>query len=279
MKEEPLMNKAHKLILIVFLISMLITSNSIVVYAGTVMSETNDKQKVFAGGMESTEAVYDSEIYKDLIFEPPVSDPSSNQIEGIDNNVFPQDVTPINKFGLNYNGSNYVYTQPSESSAIVGTIFDREIVTVQWQSGVWYYIEYKTSSGESKFGYILGGKISIPSYNYTRPITTGTRGTDYNPPYHNGIDIPIDNAPVYAITSGTAEFKYYKRTDPYTSAITTTSFGNFVKLNTSQTAYYAHLSSFNGYPVSPYPSEQRMGYLYNRNTCRIKTGKSWGISG
>jgi len=159
----------------------------------------------------------------------------------------------INKFGLNIYGSSIsVYGGPSTSSYVsIGSISNREIITVlKTDTSSWYHVEYWTSTG-NKRGYVQTQRISVPwfTYPYERPIIVGTRGTDYIPPDHVGIDIVVASGNnVYAMTSGTAFF--YTRYEVEDGVRKMVSYGNYVVLNfgSSRTAYYAHLSAF----MSPY---------------------------
>lgn len=155
-------------------------------------------------------------------------------------------------------GLNRIYGGPSTSYVSIGSISNREIITVLKTDGSMYHIEYYTSSG-NKRGYISTSSINVPGfiYDYSRPITTGSRTNDYNPGVHNGIDIGVaSGAYLYAITAGTANFKYAYSTTGGTPV--TVSYGNFVELTfNGNLAIYAHMSAFDSYfnaAVSPYPN-------------------------
>lgn len=164
----------------------------------------------------------------------------------------------INQLGLNIYGSTItVYGGPSTTSFVsIVSVYKREIVTALKTDGSsWYHIEYWTSNG-NKRGYVQTSRVSVPwlQYGYSKPITSGSRTADYSST-HKGIDIGVSSGtPVYAITSGSADFRtYYEVEDDVRKFV---SYGNFVILEFgSNKAIYAHLSSFGNFYTAPtYPN-------------------------
>lgn len=199
----------------------------------------------------------------------------------------------ISQLGLNIYGSTAtVYGGPSTTSYVsIGSVSNRELVTVLKTDGSsWYHIEYWTSNG-NKRGYIQTSRISVPwlTYEYVKPITSGTRTNDYKPnsvPPHYGIDIGVvSGTSVYAITSGTAKFRTaYEVIDGTRYAV---SYGNFIELYFgSNKAYYAHLSSFmSPYTAADYPNtnppkgvSENTQYLEHGSTA-VGRGKFLGGTG
>jgi len=109
-----------------------------------------------------------------------------------------------------------VYSRASTSDPIgsIGSSKSREIVRVNSEITVsgekWYNITYRTATSY-KTGYIQAKYINIPSrtYSYARPCTTGTFTRDFGYNGHAGVDIG-GTFSVYAITSGTVNFKHTK---------------------------------------------------------------------
>ncbi len=162
----------------------------------------------------------------------------------------------IHKFGLNvYGATATVYGGPSKTSYVaIGSISNREIVTVLKASGSsWYHIEYDTANG-NKRGYIQAASTRIPglTYAYNMPIRMGTRTADYRSG-HNGIDIETSvGTSVYAITTGLA--KYRTAYEVINGKNVMVSYGNFIEITfNGNKAYYAHLSSFaNGFTAKTF---------------------------
>lgn len=196
----------------------------------------------------------------------------------------------INKFGLNvYGATATVYGGPSSSAYVnIGSISNREIVTVLKADGSsWYQIEYYTASG-NKRGYVQTNYTRVPglTYDYSMPIRSGSRTTDYSAG-HNGIDIGVSSGTtVYAITAGSAKYRTaYEIEEDGTYVMV--SYGNFIELtfNTNK-AYYAHLSSFaNGFTAKTYPNPSAVrGYSDNtkyidHGTKTVSKNLSLGASG
>jgi len=196
----------------------------------------------------------------------------------------------INILGINTYGSTvHVYGGPGTTYADIGTISNRELITVlKAENSSWYHIEYYTSSG-NKRGYVSESYILIPQYGYNKPITSGYRTKDYSGS-HNGIDIGGvgTTTSVYAITNGSAEYLTRHENDPE-EGLVMVSYGNYIKLTCSDTgiiAYYAHLSIFRGgftYLTYPNPDEPR-GISVNtieisRGTLSVAAGLYLGRTG
>lgn len=155
----------------------------------------------------------------------------------------------IKKFGINVSkDAAVVYGGPDSSKYVsIGSIDCREIITVlQADGSAWYLVEYYTSKG-LKRGYVKIADTTVPGlgFNYTMPIRTGTRTTDYSAS-HKGIDISTrTGTPVYAIAAGTAKFRTaYEVVDGKTVVV---SYGHFIELTfNGKKAYYGHLSAFAG---------------------------------
>ncbi|MGI9952622.1 SH3 domain-containing protein [Moorellaceae bacterium AZ2] len=81
--------------------------------------------------------------------------------------TIPSATYSINKLGLNVYGSTLtVRGGPGTSYASIGSIYNREIVTVlRTEASSWYFIEYKTSNG-NKRGYVATSNIRVPSFTY-----------------------------------------------------------------------------------------------------------------
>lgn len=144
-----------------------------------------------------------------------------------------------------------VYSSASTNSAKAGVVDPRERVYVYYTDpfDTFYYIRFLGPNHDIRYGYVAKNVIYIPHYGYTRPITTGTVTQKYSGS-HNGVDIAASSGTnLYAVTSGTAEFKYHYYL--LNGKNTLVSYGMFVDLKVgSRTFRYAHLSSYAGHATN-----------------------------
>lgn len=164
-----------------------------------------------------------------------------------------------------------VYSGPGTAFAVLGTVGDtshnsREIVSVLKASGSYTYIEYKTSSGAYKRGFVKTSQLTIPDSTLEKPIRSGNLSQDFKASSyngissHNGIDISTSRLanpeqPVYAIAAGTITM--YQKYATISGTEYLVSYGNEIELvynyaGSGYKAIYAHLSDFTyGDPIIP----------------------------
>lgn len=176
-----------------------------------------------------------------------------------------------------------VYSSASTTSTKAGVVDPRERVYVYYTDpfDTFYYIRFLGPNHDIRYGYVAKNAIYIPRYGYTRPITTGTVTQQYSG-NHNGVDIAASSGTnLYAVTSGTAEFKYHLYDFGDGSGLKLVSYGKFVDLKTgTRTFRYGHLSSFAGnvsevnYPSSGYYNDTVATTVHRNLTSRSAGTKS-----
>lgn len=83
-----------------------------------------------------------------------------------------------------------VYYGPSTAYPVVGSVYDDEVVTVLWQEGSWFHIEYYVGT-KKKRGYVKTSSLaitgSVPNYttafeSVTEDYYVAAGGTTYTGP-------------------------------------------------------------------------------------------------
>lgn len=193
-------------------------------------------------------------------------------------------VTNINKYAtITASGNQHpVYASASTTASVNGYVGYRERIYViqEWSQG-FYYIKFLNASNAVTYGYIQTSKVYIPSYNFARPITTGTVSQLYTSS-HNGVDVATGyGTNLYAAASGTAAYKYVSLTQ---GGVTNyTNYGRYIELTSGSYMFrYAHLKSFSNNVSTPdYASLQvnTWDYRPTLNTVSVSQGSVIGYSG
>lgn len=156
----------------------------------------------------------------------------------------PSSRATVNKLCYIGSGEYDVYTTATGSTT-KGFVSARERVYVYNNNtnSNRYYIQF-LNYGTLDYGYVSKSAVKIPSTNWSKPISTGTFGTDFNPNVHNGIDVIVDTgATVSAVSKVQHRSRvYYGDIDGSTRLV---NFGNYVDAFPDNVqVIYAHLSKF-----------------------------------
>jgi len=175
-----------------------------------------------------------------------------------------------------------VYTSTDKTTSI-GFVGYRERVYVLYVAGSMYYIEFKNIN-TLDHGFVDANKISIPSYNWERPIIQGNISQDFGTNGHTGIDVAVgEGTTIYAVGNVSHESRI--STAVIDGVRKFINYGNHIKCQIGNyTIVYAHLSSFAQGTAGTYTShrEEYTGSNPNNQSVEIwnpSKGDPIGASG